>query len=90
MTERVTLTRAAAELLGTLMRVHGPLMFHQSGGCCDGGAPMCYPLGEFHLGDSDIPLGDLDVAGVAPIGFYMSRAQFHYRKRVRPGHGRAR
>ena len=54
MVERVALTPAAADLLVGLTRVHGPLMFHQSGGCCDGSAPMCYPLGEFKLGGTDI------------------------------------
>jgi len=51
--ERVALTPAAAELLVELTALHGPLMFHQSGGCCDGSAPMCYPDGEFRIGGSD-------------------------------------
>lgn len=60
---RVLITRAAADLLATLQRQHGPLMFHQSGGCCDGSSPMCYPDGDFVVGDRDILLGLLDVTG---------------------------
>ncbi|AZM51678.1 DUF779 domain-containing protein [Streptomyces sp. WAC 01529] len=74
---RVELTAAAARLLRRLREAHGPLMFHQSGGCCDGSAPMCYPAGEFRTGDSDIPLASLTVDGVAePITFWMSRSQY--------------
>jgi uncharacterized protein (DUF779 family) len=54
---RVLITAAAAGLLGALERRHGPLMFHQSGGCCDGSSPMCYPDGEFIVGDRDVLLG---------------------------------
>ena len=54
---RVLITEAAAELLATLRDRHGPLMFHQSGGCCDGSSPMCYPDGEFVVGDRDVLLG---------------------------------
>ncbi|MFL6177546.1 MAG: DUF779 domain-containing protein [Ornithinibacter sp.] len=79
-TSRVALTAAAAELLVTLTAVHGPLMFHQSGGCCDGSSPMCYPDGDFRIGGSDVHLGDLSVAGLGPIGFYMSSSQFEYWK----------
>ncbi len=58
---------------------HGPLMFHQSGGCCDGSSPMCYPAGEFRTGPSDVHLGDLDIPGIAaPIGVWMSASQFAY------------
>ena len=78
--DRVTLTPAAAELLGKLTEFHGPLMFHQSGGCCDGSSPMCYPVGDFALGGSDVHLGDLRVDGLAPIGFHMSGSQFEYWK----------
>jgi len=78
--ERVALTPAAAELLVKLTGTHGPLMFHQSGGCCDGSAPMCYPDGDFKLGGSDVHLGDLIVEGLAPIGFHMSESQFEYWK----------
>ena len=56
---RVLITAAAAELLGTLQGRHGALMFHQSGGCCDGSSPMCYPDGEFIVGDRDVLLGVL-------------------------------
>ena len=76
---RVDYTEAAAELLRKLTVKHGPLMFHQSGGCCDGSAPMCYPNGEFLTGDSDVHLGDLQVPGLEqPIGFWMSASQFEY------------
>ncbi|OLT44214.1 UDP-glucose 4-epimerase [Saccharomonospora sp. CUA-673] len=78
---RVDLTEAAADLLRRLADVHGPLMFHQSGGCCDGSAPMCYPAGEFRTGAADVHLGDLDVAGVHdPVPVWMSRSQFEYWK----------
>ncbi|MEU0408433.1 DUF779 domain-containing protein [Streptomyces griseorubiginosus] len=74
---RVELTPAAAGLLRRLHEAHGPLMFHQSGGCCDGSAPMCYPEGEFRTGGSDVLLAELDVAGVeAPVTFWMSRSQY--------------
>lgn len=55
---RVTATEAAARLIESLRGVHGALMFHQSGGCCDGSAPMCYPLGEFKVGQADVFLGE--------------------------------
>lgn len=58
---RVLITRTAADLLSTLQQRHGPLMFHQSGGCCDGSSPMCYPEGDFVVGDRDVLLGLLDV-----------------------------
>ncbi|MDH6520721.1 uncharacterized protein (DUF779 family) [Streptomyces sp. SAI-208] len=74
---RVEVTPAAAELLRRLREAHGPLMFHQSGGCCDGSAPMCYPEGEFRTGGSDVLLAELDVPGVGePVTFWMSRSQF--------------
>jgi uncharacterized protein len=80
-TERVALTPAAADLLAKLTGTYGPLMFHQSGGCCDGSAPMCFPDGDFKLGGSDVYLGDLTVPGVEkPIGFHMSESQFGYWK----------
>ncbi len=79
MPDRVALTQAAADLLVTLTEMHGPSMFHQSCGCCDGSSPMCYPDGDFTLGGSDVHLGDLVVDGVAePIGFHMSESQFEY------------
>lgn len=61
---RVLITDAAAELLHRLQDRHGPVMFHQSGGCCDGSSPMCYPDGEFIVGDRDILLGVLEGAPV--------------------------
>ncbi|OAR27651.1 UDP-glucose 4-epimerase [Streptomyces sp. ERV7] len=73
---RVELTPAAAELLRRLRAAHGPLMFHQSGGCCDGSAPMCYPDGEFRTGGSDVLLESLAVDGVEePVPFWMSVSQ---------------
>ncbi|WP_328472615.1 DUF779 domain-containing protein [Streptomyces sp. NBC_00448] len=71
---RVELTPAAEELLGRLADRHGPLMFHQSGGCCDGSSPMCYLRGEFRVGGADVLLGR--VAGDTP--FWMSASQFAY------------
>ena len=73
--EQVVTTAAAEELMERLAAKHGPLMFHQSGGCCDGSSPMCYPLGEFLVGDGDVLLAML---GETP--FYMSRSQFEYWK----------
>jgi uncharacterized protein (DUF779 family) len=74
---RVELTPSAADLLRRLREAHGPLMFHQSGGCCDGSAPMCFPRGEFRTGGSDVLLAELEVAGVRePVGFWMSRSQY--------------
>ncbi len=75
---RVTLTAKAVALLSELTETHGPLMFHQSGGCCDGSAPMCYPLGEFRVGAADVRLAELDAGLPQPIPFWMSRAQFEY------------
>lgn len=63
---RVALTDDAAALLARLRAVHGELMFHQSGGCCDGSSPMCYPQGDFLLGDADVHLGDLVVDAPGP------------------------
>ncbi|MFF3408726.1 DUF779 domain-containing protein [Streptomyces sp. NPDC002742] len=74
---RVELMPAAAELLRRLRTQHGPLMFHQSGGCCDGSAPMCYPEGEFRTGGSDVLLAELEVEGVdEPINFWISKSQY--------------
>jgi uncharacterized protein (DUF779 family) len=78
--KRVDLTPASAELLRELAAVHGPLMFHQSGGCCDGSSPMCYPVGMFRTGQADILLGILEVDGLDSIEFYMSRSQYEYWK----------
>lgn len=77
---RVDVTPEAAELLVKLTAKHGPLMFHQSGGCCDGSAPMCYPVGMFRTGGSDVLLETLRIDGLDPIEFYMSASQFEYWK----------
>lgn len=78
--ERVDVTDAAASLIRDLTTQHGPLMFHQSGGCCDGSSPMCYPVGMFITGPSDVKLGDLDVGLDAPVEMFMSESQFEYWK----------
>jgi len=91
---RVDVSPAAADLIRSLRGQHGPLMFHQSGGCCDGSAPMCYLAGEFRTGASDVLLEELYVDGVAePVSFWMSTAQFetwkhtHLTVDVVPGRG---
>ena len=58
----VSATPAAVALLREIVADHGPVMFHQSGGCCDGSSPMCYPAGDFLLGDADVKLGEIDGA----------------------------
>lgn len=68
---RVTATPEAQALVVKLVATHGALMFHQSGGCCDGSSPMCYPRGELHLGPQDVLLGE-----VAGQPFYMGAAQY--------------
>ncbi|MEV5000062.1 DUF779 domain-containing protein [Nocardioides sp. LML1-1-1.1] len=78
MASRVDVTPAAAELLRTLTEAHGPVMFHQSGGCCDGSAPMCYPDGDFLLGDADVHLDDLDIGLDRAVPVWMSKAQHEY------------
>ncbi|MFI2233878.1 DUF779 domain-containing protein [Nocardia testacea] len=86
---RVELTATAADLLHRLIARHGPVMFHQSGGCCDGSAPMCYPRGEFRVGAQDVLLGQVDV----DTPFWMSADQYRYWKHthltvdVVPGRG---
>jgi uncharacterized protein (DUF779 family) len=86
--QQVLTTPAAVALMETLRAKHGPLMFHQSGGCCDGSSPMCYPLGEFMTGDSDVLLATIEGAP-----FYMSKSQFEYWKHTQlildvvPGRG---
>ncbi len=77
---RVDVTDAAAALLRDLTAKHGPLMFHQSGGCCDGSSPMCYPVGMFLTGPSDVRLGAIDAGLDDPIEVYMSESQFEYWK----------
>jgi uncharacterized protein (DUF779 family) len=76
--QRVAVTGEAAELLRRHTGTHGPLMFHQSGGCCDGSAPMCYPDGVFLTGEADVHLGDLAVGLDRAVPFWMSKAQFGY------------
>lgn len=77
---RVEFTAEAENLLRKLQAIHGHgFMFHQSGGCCDGSAPMCYPAGDFRVGASDVLLETVVVEGISdPIPFYMSREQFEY------------
>jgi uncharacterized protein (DUF779 family) len=71
---RALITEAAAQLLAALQERHGALMFHQSGGCCDGSSPMCYPDGEFIVGDRDVLLAILDVGDGVPV--WISGPQF--------------
>lgn len=72
---RIDVTDAAVDVIQQLKKRFGPLMFHQSGGCCDGSAPMCFEDGEFKVGDSDIQLGEVD-----DCPFYMARDQYEYWK----------
>jgi uncharacterized protein (DUF779 family) len=92
--ERVAVTPAAADLIRRLRERHGPLMFHQSGGCCDGSSPMCFPAGEFRTGDSDVLLGDLAIDELPEtVPVWMSASQFqlwrhtHLTIDVVPGRG---
>ena len=86
--QQVLATDLAIHLIRVLRQKHGPLMFHQSGGCCDGSSPMCYPRDEFITGDSDVQLGEVDGEP-----FYMSKSQFEYWKHTQltldvvPGRG---
>ncbi len=73
--EQVLATDAALALIAKLEAKHGDLMFHQSGGCCDGSSPMCYSRGEFLIGDQDVLVGTL-----AGTPFYMHQSQFEYWK----------
>ncbi len=75
MIERVICTGEAKALIAVLENRHGPLVFHQSGGCCDGSAPMCFQAGDFRTGQADVLMGEI---GGHP--FYMSRDQFEYWK----------
>ena len=92
--QQVLTTPAAEALMETLRAKYGPLMFHQSGGCCDGSSPMCYALGEFIVGDSDVLLATIGASDDAPgAPFYMSKPQFEYWKHTQlildvvPGRG---
>jgi uncharacterized protein len=81
------------EMLLQLRQQHGELMFHQSGGCCDGSSPMCYPAGDFLTGEVDEHLGDLDLGGGVRVPVWMTKAQYEYWKHthltidVVPGRG---
>lgn len=78
---RVDYTEAAAGMLRKLSAINGPLMFHQSGGCCDGSSPMCYLEGEFRVGGSDVLVGEFVISGIQkPIQVWMSASQFEYWK----------
>ena len=78
-TERVVLTGEAADLVRRLTTEHGPVMFHQSGGCCDGSSPMCYPRGEFLVGGGDVRIGRLHLDDLDdPVDVWMSKPQFAY------------
>ena len=70
---RVSATPVALALIYQLKAQHGALLFHQSGGCCDGSAPMCFPANEFIVGDVDVKLGE-----IGGVPFYMSESQFGY------------
>ena len=70
---RVKITEEAAAVVDRLRAKHGELMFHQSGGCCDGSSPMCFPKGEFRVGAADVWLGE-----VAGCDFYMAKDQFEF------------
>ena len=86
--QQVLATDAALNLMAKLFAKHGELMFHQSGGCCDGSSPMCYPRGEFLVGDQDVLVGT-----IAGTPFYIGRSQFEYWKHTQlildvvPGRG---
>lgn len=86
------ITASAAELLARLQDQHGPVMFHQSGGCCDGSSPMCYPQGDFLVGDRDVLLSMLDV-GAAGVPVWISGPQYQVWKHTQlvidvvPGRG---
>jgi len=88
MLERVSVTEAAAALLDQLRAQHGELVFHQSGGCCDGSSPMCYPRKEFRIGSRDVYLGE-----IARVPFYIGAQQYEYWKHTQltidvvPGRG---
>lgn len=75
MVKRVNITREAANIIDKLRDRHGELMFHQSGGCCDGSSPMCLEKGDLLLNENDVWLGN-----VHGCDFFMSRDQFAYWK----------
>lgn len=71
--QRIKITPEATKVVEQLHEKHGELMFHQSGGCCDGSSPMCYPKEEFMVGSSDVWLGE-----IAGCNFYMAKDQFEF------------
>ena len=73
--DKVIATAVADALIERLREKHGPVLFHQSGGCCDGSSPMCYPKDDFIVGDRDVLLGE-----IAGAPFYMSPSQYEYWK----------
>lgn len=73
MVKRVSITPEAESIVNQLKAEHGELLFHQSGGCCDGSAPMCFSVSDYRVGENDVKLGE--IVGCA---FYMSREQFEY------------
>ncbi|MFJ7679713.1 DUF779 domain-containing protein [Peribacillus sp. NPDC097206] len=75
MVERVIATNEALTLIDSIKKIHGSIMFYQSGGCCDGSSPMCYREGDFQLGDADIHLG-----AIGDVPFYMHKSQYDYWK----------
>ena len=77
---RVEVTGDAAEMLRHLSTTYGALMFHQSGGCCDGSSPMCFPVGMFITSAADVLLQTMEIDGLAPIEFFMSASQYEYWK----------
>jgi len=76
--ERISATPEAIKVIRQLREVNGELMFHQSGGCCDGSQPMCFTKGEFKVGSNDVYLGDVD-----GCGFFMGNDQFEYWKHTK-------
>ncbi|MDF3606805.1 DUF779 domain-containing protein [Paracoccus sp. DMF-8] len=86
--DQVSATPAALELLAEIIEDHGPVLFHQSGGCCDGSSPMCYPQGEFRIADHDVQMGE-----IGGMPFYISGPQYGAWKHTRliidvvPGRG---
>jgi len=86
--ERVSATDKARAVIARLRQTHGELMFHQSGGCCDGSAPMCFARGDFLVGSRDVCLGEVE-----GCRFYMAADQFEYFRNshividVTPGRG---
>lgn len=92
--ERATATDGGRALLTKLTELHGPLMIHQSGGCCDGSAPMCYPVGDYRIGQRDVLVGELNLPDpLPPVRVWISGEQFEVWKHTQliidvvPGRG---